>query len=570
MTEADIQTLIAGGETLTVEFKGEEKEPLNDRGIFEAIVCLANSDGGTLLVGVEDDGRVTGARPRHGTTTDSAKLKAAVFNNTEPRINTRVAIVPVAGQAVIAIAVEPYPEICATKSGVVVRRVMGAKGPECVPFYPHEHTGRRSDLGLLDFSAQVLDGTTMGDFDPLQFERLRKTVAALRGDTSLLTLPDAELAQALQLVETRHSALVPNIAGLLLLGREEVLRRLVPTHEVAFQVLAENADVRVNDFFRKPLLETIEELEKRFDARVEEREVLVGVIRLPVPDYSRIAFREAMLNALMHRDFSQLGTVYIQWHPDHLLFTNPGGFPPGISPENILVHEPKPRNPRLYAAAKRIGLVEQTGRGVDKIFLGQLRYGRPAPDYSRSDRTGVRVVLPGGQPSLEFAAFFFEQERQGTPLRLDEVVILNDVFTQRRTTTDDAARLVQKPASEARRVLESLTERGWLEAKGEGRGRVFHFAPRVYQSLGQPEAYVRSHGISAIRHEALIEEFVQAHGRIKRENVIELCDLNGPQASRLLRLMVKKGKLDQRGSRRGSHYILPGILPEAAEQAHPV
>lgn len=558
MTEAEIQTLIASGETLTVEFKGEEKEPLNDRGLFEAIVCLANSEGGTLLIGVEDDRRVTGARTRHGTTTDAAKLRAAIFNNTEPRINTRASVVTVDGKPVLVIEVEPYPDICATKSGVVVRRVMGSQGPECVPFYPHEHVGRRSDLGLLDFTAQVLDDASLEDLAPLQFERLRKAAVALRGDTSLLTLSDAELAQALQLVETRNGKLVPNIAGLLLLGREEVLQRQIPTHEVAFQVLTETADVRVNDFFRRPLLETIEELEKRFDARVEEREVLVGVIRLPVPDYSRMAFREAMLNALMHRDYTQLGTVYIQWHPDHLLFTNPGGFPPGISPENILVHEPKPRNPRLYAAAKRIGLVEQTGRGVDKIFLGQLRYGRPAPDYSRSDRTGVRVVLPGGQPSLEFAAFVFEQERHGTPLKLDEVVILNAVFTQRRTTTEDAAKLVQKPASEARRVLESLTERGWLEAKGEGRGRVYHFAPRVYQTLGQPEAYVRSHGISAIRHEALIEEFVQAHGRIKRENVIELCDLNGKQASRLLKRMVEKGKLVRgKATRRWSYYTLP-------------
>lgn len=72
-------------------------------------------------------------------------------------------------------------------------------------------------------------------------------------------------------------------------------------------MLAPGADVRVNDFFNKPLLETIEEIQKRFDARVEEKETLVGMIRLPIPDYSRIAFREALLNALLHRDFSQLG-----------------------------------------------------------------------------------------------------------------------------------------------------------------------------------------------------------------------------------------------------------------------
>ena len=558
MTEADIKSLIAAGETLTVEFKGEEREAFNDRALYENVVCLANGEGGTLLIGVEDNGRVTGARPRHGNTTEPQKLQAAIFNNTEPRINTRIIVVPVDGLPVIAIQVDAYPEICSTKAGLTVRRVMAADGPQCVPFYPHEHVGRRVDLGLLDFSAQCPDGAAWADLDPLGFERIRKTVTALHGDAALLRLTDEELAKALQLVETRPGGLVPNMAGLLMAGRQAALERFLPTHEAAFQVLTAGADVRMNDFFRLPMLELVEELQKRFDARVEEQEVLVGMLRLPVPDYSRSGFREAMLNALLHRDFSQLGTVFIQWHPDHLLITNPGGFPVGVTPENILVHEPKPRNARLYAAAKRIGLVEQTGRGVDKIFAGQVRYGRPAPDYSRSDATGVRVVVPGGKPSLEFAGFIFEQERSGQPMSLDEMLVLNDVFRQRRTSTDESAVLIQKPSGEARRVLERLTERGWLEAKGEKKGRVYHFAPAVYERLGQPEAYVRSKGISAARHEAMIEEFARAHGKVVRQNVVELCDLNGPQATRLLKKMVKSGNLVREGPpRRWSTYHLP-------------
>lgn len=558
MTEADIKSLIAAGEKLTVEFKGEEREAFNDRALYENVVCLANGEGGTLLIGVEDDGRVTGARPRHGNTTEPTKLQAAIFNNTEPRINTRISVVPVDGLPLIAIQVDAYPEICSTKAGLTVRRVMAADGPQCVPFYPHEHVGRRVDLGLLDFSAQCPDGASWADLDPLGFERIRKTVTALHGDAALLRLSDDDLAKALQLVETRPGGLVPNMAGLLLAGRQAALERFLPTHEAAFQVLTAGADVRMNDFFRLPMLELVEEMQKRFDARVEEREVMVGMLRLPVPDYSRSGFREAMLNALLHRDFSQLGTVFIQWHPDHLLITNPGGFPVGVTPDNILVHEPKPRNARLYAAAKRIGLVEQTGRGVDKIFAGQVRYGRPAPDYSRSDATGVRVVVPGGEPSLEFAGFIFEQERSGQSLSLDEMLVLNDVFRQRRASTDEVAALIQKPPGEARRVLEHLTERGWLEAKGEKKGRVYHFAPAVYERLGQPEAYVRSKGISAARHEAMIEEFARAHGKVVRQNVVELCDLNGPQATRLLKKMVKSGKLVRQGPpRRWSTYQLP-------------
>jgi ATP-dependent DNA helicase RecG len=80
MDITQLRTIIAAGESLTVEFKGEEHGSLSDREIYEAVVCFANTDGGTLLIGVEDDHRITGARPRHGTSTDPSKLQAAIFN----------------------------------------------------------------------------------------------------------------------------------------------------------------------------------------------------------------------------------------------------------------------------------------------------------------------------------------------------------------------------------------------------------------------------------------------------------------------------------------------------------
>ena len=146
MDTTTIEQYIRAGESLKVEFKGEQRESLSDREIYEAVVCLANADGGILLIGVENDGRLTGARPRHGATTDPYRLQAAIFNNTEPPINTRVSVQTVDGKPIIVIEVDPYPEICATKDGKSLRRAMGVRGPECVPFYPYQHQSRRSDL----------------------------------------------------------------------------------------------------------------------------------------------------------------------------------------------------------------------------------------------------------------------------------------------------------------------------------------------------------------------------------------------------------------------------------------
>jgi ATP-dependent DNA helicase RecG len=230
----------------------------------------------------------------------------------------------------------------------------------------------------------------------------------------------------------------------------------------------------------------------------------------PSPDYSPRGFREAVNNAVLHRDYTRLDDVYIQMQHDHLLITSPGGFPEGVTIGNILVHEPKPRNPRLAAAFKRIGLVEQTGRGVDRIFEGQLRYGRPAPDYTRSDASGVRVILNGGEPSLKFASFVYEEDKAGRPFALDELIVLNALFLERRIDAEQASRAIQKGASEGRRVLERLLERGLIEARGEKRARIYHLAASLYNRLQDVSNYVRTHGFDKIQQRQMIIAAVAA------------------------------------------------------------
>ena len=547
---------IAHGETLNLEFKSDRRR-ISDREIYEEIVAMANASGGMVLIGVEDNGTISGSQPRHGASTDPIKVQSAIFNNTVPNINTRVILIPTDTGPVIAIEVDPYPEPCATMSGTALRRVIGPDGkPQSLPFYPRDQRSRRTDLGLLDFSAQEMEELSFEDLDPLEFERLRQTVANLRGDRALLELSDQEIAKALRLVESHGKKLVPNVAGVLLLGRQETLRKSIPTHQVNFQVLDARGDVKVNDLLDGPLIKTIQEIETRFAARNEERETLVGMIRLPIPDYSQIGYREAVNNAILHRDYSRLGAVYIQWQSDHILITNPGGLPAGITPENILVHEPKPRNPRMAEAFRRIGLVEQTGRGVDKIFMGQLRYGRPAPDYSRSDSEGVRVELRGGEASLEFSAFVFEQDQAGKFLQLDDLLVLNLLFFERRIDLERTEKLIQKGESQARAVLERLHERGLIEGRGEKRGRVYILSGSLYQRLKMQAEYVRTKGLDPHEMEEKILVFAKEHGKITRTEAANLCQLNGPQAKRLLqKLTIKYPKFRLIGERRGSYYI---------------
>ena len=552
-----LQELIGQGENLETEFKSESRRAISDSEIYEEVVAMANTDGGALLIGVEDDGQVTGAKPRHQPKTDPLRIQSAIFNNTVPNINTRVSVVAHPAGEVLAVEVDPYPEPCSTAAGKSLRRTVGGDGkPQTVPFYPRDQRSRRIDLGLLDFSAQLMESVSFSDLDPLEFERLRQTVKRLHGDESLLTLSDEEVAKALRLVESHDGRLTPNLAGLLLLGRTDVLREVLPTHELHFQVLDAKGDIRVNETFHWPLLRVLEEVESRFQVRNEEREVTVGLFRLPVPDYSLDGFREAINNAVLHRDYSQLGAVYCQWHPDYLLITNPGGFPEGVTIDNLLVHEPKPRNPRLAGAFKRIGLIEQTGRGVDRIFLGQLRYGRPIPGYDRSDSTGVRVVLRGGEASLEFAAFVYERDKAGSPLSLDDLLILNTLHFERRIDSETAGRLIQKGVNEARVVLERLHEAGLLEARGQKRGRVYHLAASLYRRFKMEAEYVRAKGFEPHQQEQMVLDYVKTHGRITRSEAADLCRISPDQATRLLsRLCGKHVEFKKRGELRWTYYL---------------
>jgi ATP-dependent DNA helicase RecG len=561
IAEDDLRQIVAGGERFDVEFRGEEREPLADGELIEAVVCLANGRGGTLLVGVEDDGRVTGARPRHGTYTDPQRLEALIGNETVPSCPAQCGVATVTDAAgvareVVVVQVPSGRPITSTRAGVYKRRAVASDGrPICLPFLHHEMQSREASRGALDYSALVVPEARWEDLDPLEFERLRQAVAKNRGraDASLLNLSEVEIVKALGLGEGVERIERVRVAGLLLLGREAAIRRFLPTHEVAFQVLS-GTRVAVNDFFRLPLIRVADEIGARFDARNEEEEIAVGPVRVGIPAYSPSGFREALHNALIHRDYAKLGAVHVQWRDEEVGITNPGGFVDEVRLDNLLVAAPAPRNPVLADAFKRIGLVERSGRGIDTIFEGQLRYGRPAPDYSLSSPHGVQVVLPGGPANLALARFIIERDGPGHRVTLDEMLVVNAVDQERRIEVERAAELIQRSVGATAALLERLVEVGVLEARQERRGRVYNFSPATYRALGAPAAHVRLRGIEPIQHEQMVLQYVDAHGRITRAQTADLCQLGGREARQVLEKLVKRGELVVRGERRGSYY----------------
>ncbi len=546
-------------ETLTVEFKSDRKR-LSDTDLVEALVGLANTEGGELWLGVEDDGHATGLHPDHAALLGLAGLVAA---RTSPAMQVNVESVDVDGLKVARIRVPKAQGEVATQAGVYLRRRIKHDGtPECVPMLPHERISRASSFGLVDVSAQPVLGCTLADFDPLERERLRQAVQKYGGDRVLLELDDEALDGALGFsTRTPAGERVPTLAGLLVIGRESVLHERVATHEFAFQVLAREA-VSFNEFRRFPLLKALDWLETNFRPYNPEKEVQVGLFRVPIPKVDMGAFREAVANALVHRDYHRLGAVHVRLDDHGLTISNPGGLVDGVTLHNLLTTAPRPRNPALADAMKRIGIVERSGRGVDKIYRGMLRFGRPEPDYSRTDSNSVVLQLATVEADEVFLQLIIGQENRlsGTALPIDSLIALAVLREQKRLGMDELAQHIHRDSTQARRTLESLVEAGLVQPHGNTRNRSYTLSAEVYQAKGQHVAYTRQAGFSSLQNEQMVLSHVRHHGQIRRSEVIDLCHLTDDQAAKLLKRLKDDGRLVKSGERRWTFYTLNELL----------
>lgn len=542
---------IPTAETLTCEFKSDRK-CLPDRELIEAVVCMANGEGGEIYLGVEDDGRVTGLHKDHCFLEGMAAL---IANRTQPALRVSVEQLEVEGLSVARISVPKCGQPVATSDGLLKRRRLQANGqPECVPYLPHEFSSRQASFGLLDVSAQAVAGALASDLDPIERARLRQFIERFNGDRALLELDDAQLDAALGLTVRTPAGYLPSLTGLLLIGNEASLRALVPTHEIAFQIL-EGEEVRFNEFSRAPLLRAFEWVETLFKPLNTEREFQSGLFRVPVPRLDQRAFREAIANAITHRDYALRGAVHVRLSGDTLTISNPGGFVEGVTLNNLLVTEPRPRNPALADALKRIGLVERTGRGVDLIYRGLLRYGRHVPDFSLSSPHSVVLSLSLAAADEAFLKVILEEEARGhKELPVDSLIVLAALREQRRASSEQLASFVQKEPGRITGTIEALVELGLLQAHGAGRGRTYTLSPTLYGLLGEQTEYIQQAGFDRLQQEQLILGFVAQNGSITRKDVMRLCRLTTSQAYKLTKQLCKDGILEKQGFRKDSSY----------------
>ena len=538
-------------EDLHNEFKSDLK-CISDSDIIDVVIAFANTDGGTLYIGVEDNGDITGVHPNHK---DTTKLAAFIANKTVPPVTVSV---EKEDDEYIKIIVPCCRSIVASSTGKLLRRrIKTDNTPENVPLYPHEINSRLSDLSLLDFSAQCVPDTQYSDLDDIERERLRNIIRSYHGEQALLELENDELDKALRLVDEVDGKLIPTYTGMLLIGRKEKLKQKVPTAQAAFQVL-NGTNIVMNESVDLPILAAFEKIGMFMDARNSEEEIEEGFFRISVFDYNKRAVREALVNAFCHRDYTMLGRIRVLLDDDGLTISNPGGFIEGVTLENLLTVEPHGRNPALADALKRIGLAERTGRGIDRIFEGSLLYGKPLPDYSESNSVMVKLFIPKSLPDKSFTKLISdEQSKMGQALPINTLLVLNELKRNRRINLAELVESTHINDSKIKITVEKLVESGLIEAIGNGRSRYYTLSASVYKQSDNITGYVRQTGIDRIRYPEMIIKFAKSNnGKIARKEAADLLKIRESQAYRVLKKMSDEGLLLLVGKGKYAYYKL--------------
>ena len=544
-------------ETLSIEFKSDTQQPggYSDRELVEAIVGMTNAEGGELYLGVENDGFISGIQPKHN---DPIGVTALIANKTVPTITVKAETLYEEGKVILRITVPKSRSIISTSEGKILKRRLKTDGsPEAGPLFPYEIPSRLSELSLLDFSAKPIEGSSIDDFDPLEQQHLRQIISANpTGEKNLLELADDDLNKALHLVTESDGKIIPTVLGMLIVGKSESIRKFLPTAKAAFQVL-EGTAVRVNEITTEPLLKIFDKFLTYFNAWNPEKEIESGLFRIAIPEFNSQAFREGLINAFSHRDYTQLGLVRVSIDDEGLSISNPGGFIEGITYQNLISAEPHGRNPALADVLKRIGLAERTGRGIDRIFEGSVLYGRPWPDYSESSSTTVKLFIQRANTDLSFMKIIEEEQKQNKKnLSLNALMALSAIKSSRRISLQSLSETLHLNIQRMTATVEPLVEAGLLEATGYGNKRSYIFSSRVYKQAKKNIQYVRQTDIDSIRYPELIMKLAeQQSGIITKSDVSELLKISPSQAYIQIKKLVANGRLIAKNKGKYARYI---------------
>ncbi|MCC5847924.1 MAG: putative DNA binding domain-containing protein [Verrucomicrobia bacterium] len=447
-------------------------------------ICMANGGGGTVVFGVADKvlGRSTaleGVPPE----IDVNRLKQAVYDQTDPKITPVFEELHVAEGTgrLIVMQVHPGMPPHTDTAGTGTIRV----GKDCQPLTGTMRRKIGVETGETDFTAEPVGRFTPDVFSPTALEALRNMAAAEKAPQDLLRLNDRELLEALEVV--RHGKLLR--AAILLAGTEAAIQTHIPGHNWTFLKMKSDTayDNRADDITALPL--SVNRLETLLVPYNPLTTLEQGLFHFEYRVWPEIALREALMNAFCHPDYRVAGPVMLKLYKDRLELSNNGGFIGGIRPDNILHHQPVPRNPLLVDALTKLRLVNRSNLGISRMYTAMLMEGKEPPRIQEIGDS-VTVTFPKSELSPAFRTFVAEESRNERELGLDALLVLRHLINHPEAETTTLAHLCQRPDAHMREILSKMEQAGYLEHGGSGRGAYWTLRPEIHHRLredGHPE-----------------------------------------------------------------------------------
>lgn len=545
----DFAEILKIGESINTEFKSWNKVSDMRKRInlaVDELIAFANNKGGTLYFGVEDNGEVTGCDGNY----DLQNIIESIYEKTRPSIFVDPEEIEYNGKKVIALTVASDGITHATTDGRCLKRL----GKNSKPFYPDEMSNRYSEIQSSDFSGRILSDSTEDDINKLEVYKLKEKLKARNPESTLADMDDIAFLRDLALVKSDSGNIKLTVAGLLFVGKEQAINRLLPQAEVIYLHYSESNleeyDARLD--MKAPIISVIDRLSEKIQDSNRIVNVQVGLFRLEIVDFPEKVFQEALLNALSHRDYQSQGAVYVKHYPNKIVIENPGAFLDGITENNIITHPSVPRNKLIAETLQHLKYVQRTGQGVDIIFREMISSGKPFPEY-KSYNDAVSLTIYSAIDDIDFVKFIANEENGlSRSFSLSELMILRYLKDNRKITMSEAESLIQEARDQAQNACNNLKRYGLIELSGNE----YMLTAKIYDELKNSVDYTKDKAIQYIKAREMILEYIRDRGFINNELVRELCGFSQKQARIILQRMRKENLIELSEKGRYAKYII--------------
>ncbi len=514
-------------------------------------IAFANATGGRLLLGIEDGEDLPPADQQiPANLPDTVRRKLA-----DRTVNvTVVSVVSTAenGGQYLELRIPRAQAVASTTDGRYFIRI----ADQSKPITGDDVMRLANERSAMPWETQVIVRIPTSEADPAKRDTLLRNLRASdRVKLSVKEKSDHEI------LEHYHLALGEPLSnlGILCVGRQQHRARL-PTSPVIqfikYDELGQKVNKLVWDDHTLSPMELIEAVWSEVADFRERYELPDGLYRQNVPAFDEVVVRELLVNALVHRPYTQRGDIFLNLHPDRLEVVNPGPLPLGVTPNNVL-HTTVRRNEHLARLFHDLKLMEREGSGFDRIFEVLLSQGRPAPELiEQHDRVKITVRRRILKPEV---IDFIAKADQTYQLSQRERIALGllaqqDALTARELTS----RLELSSVDHLQPWLKRLVDWQLVQSAGRTQATRYFVDPNLLKSLD----FAGKTTLKRIEPHRLLALIVEDVGRYPGTQTRQIHHRIGSEIprSRIRRAidqLVKEGRLVRDGVRRGTRYYLP-------------